>query len=305
MGFRNNHPVLLGLLILAGIFLLFWGGVSLLFTAAVSRGDSTEIFSKKNGIGVVELKGLIVSPEETIETLTAFRKKENVKAIVLRIDSPGGAVGASQEIFTEVQRTNEVKPVIASLGSIGASGGYYAALGAEEIIASPGTLTGSVGVIIKFSNFKELFDKIGYKSEVIKSGLMKDIGAPDRAMTEAERELVQKLIDNVHAQFIQAVAQQRRLPEERVRELADGRVFSGEQALENGLIDRLGNYTDAVRLAASLSGLDEEEPHLIYQEEKRYSLFRLLTGEARQRLLKNLLPIVPAILYQWTGIKEY
>jgi protease-4 len=305
MGFRNNHPVLLGLLILAGIFLLFWGGVSLLFTAAVSRGDSTEIFSKKNGIGVVELKGLIVSPEETIETLTAFRKKENVKAVILRIDSPGGAVGAAQEIFTEVQRTNEVKPVIASLGSIGASGGYYAALGAEEIVASPGTLTGSVGVIIKFSNFKELFDKIGYKSEVVKSGLMKDIGAPDRAMTEAERELIQKLIDNVHAQFIQAVAQQRRLPEERVRELADGRVFSGEQALENGLIDRLGNYTDAVRLAASLSGLDEEEPHLIYQEKERYSLFRLLTGEVRERVVKNLLPIVPTILYQWTGIKEY
>jgi protease-4 len=300
MSFRNNHPVLLGLLILAGIFLLFWGGISLLFTSTLSQGRTSDLFSNKDGIGVVDLKGVIMSSEEIISALTEFRKKANIKAIVLRIDSPGGAVGASQEIFTEVQRTNKQKPVIASMGSLGASGGYYAALGAEKIIANPGTLTGSVGVIIKFSNFQELFGKIGYKSEVVKSGQMKDIGAMDRPLAPAERELVQELIDNVHGQFVRAVAEQRGLPEERVRELADGRIFSGTQALDAGLIDELGNFTDAVLQAAALAGLDQEEPHLIYPEEESYSLFRLLTGETRQQIIKNLLQELPVLSYEWT-----
>ncbi len=301
MSFRNRHPVLLGLMILAGIFLLFLGGISLLFTSAVGMHDSTDLFSSKEGIGVVELKGLIVSPEETIQTLTTFRKDEKVRAILLRIDSPGGAVGASQEIFTEVQRTNKQKPVIASLGSVGASGGYYAALGAEKIIASPGTLTGSLGVVVKFSNFAELFEKIGYKSEVIKSGLMKDVGAVDRPMTEAERQLVQELIDNVHNQFVLAVAQGRNLPEETVRGLADGRIFSGEQALAAGLIDELGNFTDAVEQAASIAGLDQPEPHLIYPKEEKYSLFNLITGQLKQQALNSLLEYLPVLSFEWTG----
>jgi protease-4 len=301
MSFRNRHPVLLGLMILAGIFLLFWGGISLLFTSAVGQRDSTDLFSTREGIGVVELKGLIVSPEETIKTLTTFRKEEKVKAILLRIDSPGGAVGASQEIFSEVLRTNKEKPVIASIGSVGASGGYYAALGAEKIIASPGTLTGSLGVVVKFSNFAELFEKIGYKSEVIKSGLMKDIGAADREMTQAERELVQKLIDNVHNQFVLAVAQGRHLSEETVRGLADGRIFSGEQALAVGLIDELGNFTDAAEQAAKLGGLDQQEPHLIYPEEKKYSLISLITGQVKQQALNSLLEYLPVLSFEWTG----
>jgi len=302
MAFRNRHPVLLGLVILAGIFLLFWGGISLLFTSALFQHDSGDLFNAKEGIGVVDLKGLIVSPEETIDTLTSFRNDTKIKAILLRIDSPGGAVGASQEIFSEVKRTNREKPVIASMGSVGASGGYYAALGAEKIFANPGTLTGSVGVVVKFSNFTELFDKIGYKSEVIKSGLMKDIGAVDRPMTPAERELVQKLIDNVHDQFVRAVAQQRKLPEDTVRGLADGRIFSGEQALESGLIDELGNFTDAVFEAAQIAGLDQEEPHLIYPEEKGFSLLSLITGKVQEKALNSLLQYLPGLSFQWTGI---
>jgi protease-4 len=302
MGFRSRHPVLLGLGILAGIFLLFWGGISLLFTSALFHHDTGDLFNAKEGIGVVELKGLIVSPEETIDTLTSFRNNTKVKAILLRIDSPGGAVGASQEIYTEVKRTNQEKPVIASLASIGASGGYYAALGAEKIIANPGTLTGSVGVVVKFSNFAELFDKIGYKSEVIKSGLMKDIGAIDRPMTQAERELVQRLIDNVHNQFVRAVAQRRKLPEDTVRGLADGRIFSGEQALESGLIDELGNFTDAVIEAAQMAGLDQKEPHLIYPEEKGFSLLSLITGKVQQQAFNSLLQYLPVLSFQWTGV---
>jgi len=302
MAFRSRHPVLLGLIILAGIFLLFWGGISLLFTSALIQRDTADIFNTTEGIGVVDLKGLIVSSEKTIDTLTSFRNDTKVKAILLRIDSPGGAVGASQEIYSEVKRTNQEKPVIASMGSVGASGGYYAALGAEKIFANPGTLTGSVGVVVKFSNFTELFDKIGYKSEVIKSGLMKDIGAIDRPMTPAERELVQRLIDNVHDQFVRAVAQQRRLPEDTVRGLADGRIFSGEQALESGLIDELGNFTDAVFEAAQMAGLAQEEPHLIYPEEKGFSLLSLITGKVQQQAFNSLLQYLPVLSFQWTGV---
>ncbi len=301
MSFRQKHPFLMGLIILAGITLLFWAGVSLLISSVITDRQATELFIKKEGIGLIELKGVIVTPDDTLATLSDFRKNPAIKAIILRIDSPGGAVGASQEIYTEVKRTNTVKPVIASLGSVGASGGYYAALGAERIVASPGTLTGSMGVIIKFTNLQELFNKIGYKSEVVKSGLMKDIGAVDRSMTAEERELVQNLIDNVHNQFIRAVVESRELPEEKVAALADGRIFSGEQALNEGLIDELGNLTDAITRAAELTGLDTDDPHLIYPEEKRYSLLKILTTESRKNLFNNILQYFPVLAYEWTG----
>jgi len=301
MSFRQKHPVILGFVILAGIFLLFWAGISLLISSVIAPSHPTQFFSKQEGIGVVELNGIILSPDETIESLTTFRRDKKIKAVILRIESPGGAVGASQEIFEEVKRTNAVKPVIASLGSIGASGGYYAALGAEKIFASPGTLTGSVGVILRFANLEELFDKIGYKSEVIKSGMMKDIGAAGRAMTPAERALLQDLIDNVHQQFVRAVVQRRAIPEEKVKKLADGRIFSGEQALNSGLIDKLGNLTDAVKEAAELANLDTDEPNLVYPEEKKYSLLSLITGEVKDQLAKNLLQYSPLLTYEWTG----
>lgn len=291
----------MGFVILAGIFLLFWAGISLLISSVVAPSRSAQFFSRQEGIGVVELNGIIISPEETIESLTTFRRDKKIKAVILRIESPGGAVGASQEIFEEVKRTNAVKPVIASLGSVGASGGYYAALGAERIIASPGTLTGSVGVILRFTNLEELFDKVGYKSEVVKSGLMKDLGAPDRAMTPAERALLQDLIDNVHEQFVRAVVNRRAIPEEKVKKLADGRIFSGEQALRSGLIDKLGNLTDAVIEAAQLANLDPDEPNLVYPEQKKYSLLSLITGEVKDQLFKGVLQYSPLLSYEWTG----
>ena len=154
--FRKKHPILLGLFILTGIFFFFLGGISLLISSLVSQGSKTDLFAKKEGVGIVELKGLIVSSEQILKQLKEFRKNPNVKSIVLRIETPGGAVGASQEIYKEVMRTNGVKPVIASMGSMGTSGGYYAALGAESIIANPGTMTGSIGVIVKFPNLEGL-----------------------------------------------------------------------------------------------------------------------------------------------------
>ena len=299
--FRQKHPILLGLFILTGIFFLFLGGVSLLISSLISHDSQTDIFSSKEGVGIVELKGLIVSSEQTLKHLTEFRHDPNVKSVVLRIDSPGGSVGASQEIYKEVMRTNEVKPVIASMGSMGASGGYYAALGAENIIANPGTMTGSIGVIVKFPNLEGFFEKIGYRSEVIKSGPLKDVGASNRPMSEEERKLMQDLIDNVYGQFVRDIAAARDMEEDIIRELADGRIYTGEQALEVGLIDSLGNFTDAIIIAADMGGLDVEDPRLIYPKvDRKFSLFNLLTNA--ESLVDNFVPLYPILSFEWTGI---
>jgi len=294
----------LGIFVLTGIFFLFLGGISLLFSAIISQGPKGDIFSKKEGVGIIELKGLIVTSEQVLKNLTSFRNNPNVKSIILRIESPGGSVGASQEIFEDVKRTNKVKPVVASMGSMGASGGYYAALGAEKIIANPGTMTGSIGVIVKFPNLEGLFEKIGYKSVVVKSGAMKDVGASNRPLSSEERALIQGLIDNVFNQFVKAVAENRVMPEETVKELADGRIFTGEQAFEAGLIDGLGNFTDAVSMAAELGGLDPEQPELIYpSEERRFSLLNLLTGSNDQSFLEGFIPEYPVLSFEWTGMQ--
>lgn len=302
--FRQKHPILLGLFILTGIFFLFLGGISLLFSSLISSySPRSDIFAKKEGVGIIELKGFILSSEQILKHLTEFRNNPDVKSIVLRIESPGGAVGASQEIYEEVKRTNGVKPVVASMGSMGTSGGYYAALGSDTIIANPGTMTGSIGVIVKFPNLEGLYEKIGYKSEVIKSGPLKGIGASNRPLSEEERTLMQDLIDNVYAQFVRDTAAARSLPEETVRTLADGRIYSGEQALAAGLIDRLGNFTDAITLAADLVGLDPEEPQLIYPKaDKRFSLFNLLTS-AEHSLVDNFVPLYPFLSFEWRGVQ--
>ena len=289
---------------MTGIFFLFLGGISLLFSAIISQSHNGDIFSKKQGVGIIELNGLIVSSEQILKNLTSFRNNPNVKSIILRIDSPGGSVGAAQEIFEDIKRTNEVKPVVASMGSLGASGGYYAALGAEKIIANPGTMTGSIWVIVKFPNLEGLFEKVGYKTEVVKSGAMKDVGAPNRPLSDKERALLQGLIDNVFNQFVKAVAESRGMPEETVKELADGRIFSGEQAFEVGLIEGLGNFTDAVSMAAELGGLDPEQPELIYpSEERRFSLLSLLTSSNEQSFLEGFMPEYPILSFEWTGMQ--
>ena len=298
--FRQEHPVLLGLAILAGVFVCTWLGMTF-FLPLLPGVGSHNIFQARAGkVGVVELKGMITSPEKALQELTQFRDDRSIKAIVLRIDSPGGAVGASQEIFEEVKRTSQAKPVVASMGSVAASGGYYAALGANEIMASKGTLTGSIGVIIKFANLSQIFEKIGYKSEVLKSGELKDIGASDRQMTAREKKLIQDIIDNVHEQFISAVSESRELATEEVRKLADGRIYSGEQALEAGLIDKFGNFNDAIMLAASLAGLKKEMPPLVYPAKEDFSLLRLLVGDSGSTLFEGKSNLRPLLSYEWS-----
>jgi protease IV len=295
--FRQRHPVLLGFLILGAIFFLFWGGMAYFISTIIK--PRTELFGAKEAIGVIEVKGLITSSEETIRWLTEFRNNKSIKAIIIRIDSPGGAVGASQEIYREVQQTNLVKPVVASMGSVAASGGFYAAIGAGKIVANPGTLTGSIGVIVKIANLKELFDKIGYQSEVVKSGRLKDIGSPERMLLPEEREMLQEVIDTLHRQFIGDIVQGRGLPEQLVMELADGRIFSGAQAQELGLVDQLGNFTDAVKLASEAGGLKTEVPRLVYPVERDFSILRFLTGGEQIELLNRLLQPAPVLSYEW------
>ena len=296
--FHQRHPVLTGFFILGALGLLFMAGITFFLGSIFNNTADQHLLAKDNIIGVVDLKGIITAPEENMAHLVALTQDDRVKAIIVRIDSPGGAVGASQELFREIKRCNKNKPVIASMGSVAASGGYYAALGAEKIIANPGTVTGSMGVILKFPNLKEIFEKIGYKNEVVKSGELKDIGSASRSMSAEERELLQNLIDNVHQQFIRDIASQRHLDRNTVSKLADGRIFSGEQARDLGLIDELGNFYDAVALAASLGGIRATEPNLYYPGKEDFSLLSLTDAMANS--LQTVIPVLrPLLFYQW------
>ncbi|RLB04997.1 MAG: signal peptide peptidase SppA, partial [Deltaproteobacteria bacterium] len=200
----KKHPVLVGLIVIGVILIVFVGSI-LLLTYMFRR--ETPSFALGDKVGVVEITGVISNSREVIRQIKSFVSDGGVKAIVLRIDSPGGGVGASQEIYREVIKARRSKKVVASLGGVAASGGYYVACGADEIVANPGTITGSIGVVMQFANIEELLKKIGYKGYVIKSGPHKDIGSPFREMTQEERILLQEVIDTVHRQFIRAVAE--------------------------------------------------------------------------------------------------
>lgn len=238
-------------------------------------------------VAVVDIAGVITDPYEINKTLRELGERDDVKAVVVRIESPGGAVGPSQEIHREIQRLKEKKTVVASMGAVAASGGYYAAVAANKIMANPGTITGSIGVIVEFINAEGLLGKIGLKGYVVKSGEYKDVGSPFREMKEKEKELIQGLINDVNGQFIKAVAEGRGLPVEEVERIADGRIFSGSQAKELKLVDELGGLSDAIALGAKLAGI-EGEPHVIYPERQRMNIWKAFTGGASMDSLAEL-----------------
>jgi protease-4 len=246
---------------------------------------SGPVFGDK--VALLEVRGMIIDVQPVIEQLGKFTKDDSVKAIVFRIESPGGGVSPSQELYREIQRTAEKKPVVASMGSVAASGGYYIASGVQKIYANPGTITGSIGVIAQFTNLEDLFKKIGFRMEVVKSGAFKDVGNPGRAMTTEEREYLQKLLDNVHQQFVRDVARGRRMPEEKIREIADGRIFTGEQAKEMGLVDELGGLNDAVDAAGKMAGITGE-PKLVYPEKKKISLLDYLLDRSAETVAERI-----------------
>jgi protease-4 len=270
------------LFIFGGLFLAFFG--FLLLAYSVVRGESPRI-STGPRIGVVQVKGGIgmgdggADAESILKQIKRFEEDDGMKAVVVRIDSPGGSVGPSQEIHDEVGKLAKKKKVVCSLGNVAASGGYYVAVACPKIVSAPGTLTGSIGVISQFANVKGLVERFNVKMETVKSGKLKDAGNPFRDMTPEDRAYWQALIDKVYGQFLAAVAEGRGLEEAEVRKIADGRVLTGADAKELGLVDQLGNFYDAVELAkkeANLSG----EPHLVYPPDERGRFLQELMGDA-------------------------
>ncbi len=291
----RRHPLLLGMLVfgvLLGVFVISIWVLSYFFSREESLWGSEKI-------AIIEVKGVILDSQPVVEKLIKFRKNEKVKAVVLRIESPGGGVGPAQEIHTEVKKLQLEKKVLVSMGSVAASGGYYIACAADKIIANPGTITGSIGVIVESLNVEDLFRKLGLRSTVIKSGRHKDIGSPLRKMTPEEKRLLQGVLDSVHEQFIRAVAEGRKLPLEKVRSLADGRIFSGDQARTLGLVDDLGNLQDTIAMAAKMAGI-KGEPEVIYPEKKRFSLVDLILQETILKFLDREGELFPQFLFLYT-----
>ncbi len=270
----QGHPIARGLMVLSTVVILFFAGIFALTIG--SDGQLGDALSLGGKVGVVEVKGVINESDEVVEALKTFERTPGVKAVVVRVESPGGGVAPSQEIYDAIRRLRDTKPVIASLGGVAASGGYYVASACDTIVANPGTLTGSIGVIMELGNLEGLLQKIGVQPEIVKAGTYKDMGSPVRPMTDAERALFQEMIDSVHAQFIGAVAIGRRMDKDQVRALADGRIFSGEQAKVAGLVDDLGGLEDAITIAATRAGLSGE-PRITHARSGREPWwFRLL-----------------------------
>lgn len=263
-------------------------GLSLIFMLVAKNADFDDLL-KSGGekVGIVELTGNITSSRDIIHSLKRFRENSSVKAIVIRIDSPGGAVGPSQEIFREIRKTVKTKKVIASMGTVAASGGYYVAAGADGIIANPGTITGSIGVIMGFANFQELLRKIGMVPVVIKSGQYKDIGSPVREMTKDERSILQNLSNQIHRQFIADIAKGRGMDLSKVEGIADGRIFTGEEAKNLGLIDRLGNLEDAIEWAGRMGGI-KGKISAVYVPKKKFSILNFIAGSSVKEIVNMM-----------------
>ena len=276
----KKNPLVMALLIVGAIF-LFFVVLALLLSHQPSRGAR---FALGDKVGVIEVIGVISSATKILEDLHDFREDSAIKAIVLRIDSPGGAVAPSQEIHDAVKKAAEVKPVVVSMGSVAASGGYYIAVAGQQIVANPGTMTGSIGVLMEFANYEELLKKIGWQNIVVKSGRFKDIGSPNRPMSDADRQLLQTMIDDVQSQFVSAVAEGRNLSLEKVKEVADGRIMTGRQALVAGLVDKLGGLETAIDLAAELAGIDD--PKVVYPLEPPPKLIDYFMEGAAEHLFK-------------------
>ncbi len=250
-------------------------------TSLTSGGDVEEYTESGHGdkIAVIELRDAIVSSDDVVRQFKKYRDDRSIRAILFHVDSPGGGVVASHEIYAEVKRTrSEGKPVVVSMGAVAASGGYYVSCAASKIVANPGTLTGSIGVISQFVRIDSLLHKIGIDAMTIKSGKLKDAGTPYRPMTPEDREYFQNLMDDVHRQFIAIVEKERKLPHDSVLAMADGRVFTGEQALRRHLVDTLGTFEDAIRITAKLAGITEQ-PTIVRERKRVFSLLDRIFGE--------------------------
>ena len=286
---KKKSPLAKRLLFLA-LILLALVGISSITSEWVQQGT-------KNRIGIVDITGLITDSQYITNQVKKFRQDKRIRGIILRIDSPGGAVGPSQEIYDEVLKTRESgKTIYASMGALAASGGYYIASAAEKIFANPGTLTGSIGVIMAFSNAKGLMEKIGLQPEIVKAGEYKDIGSPARAMTQKERNLLQSVVTDVHQQFIEAVASGRDISVAEVTKIADGRILTGRQAYSLNLVDQIGGLQVSIDQLAHKVGIIGS-PKIIRETPRVGFLDWILKSTVNQSLINR--SSIPSLQYTW------
>ena len=269
------------------LFILLLVTISLIYTA-INWGA-------REKVALVRVEGPIIEAKSVVDEIKGYVKDSSVRAIVLRVDSPGGGVVPSQEIYEQVKKAKMAKKVVVSMGSVAASGGYYISAAADRIIANPGTITGSIGVIMVVPNLKGLLDKVGIKTEVVKSGKNKDLASVFRGIGQEEREIIQGVMDDVHEQFIAAVSEGRKIPIEKTRTIADGRIFSGRQAINVGLVDEVGDLEHAIKSAAKLAGI-EGEPEVVSKAEKGI-LSRLLEGKMPEEISRVLPDISLRYMY--------
>jgi protease-4 len=292
-------------LIILGVLVLLAIGCTAMFLALISSAsERTETVTVGSGdkLALIDLRGVITTSDDVVRQLKKYRDARGVRGIILRIDSPGGGVVASQEMYEAVRNVRDSgKPVIISMGALAASGGYYVACGGTRLVANRGTLTGSIGVISEFLQLRNALDKLGIDLKTIKAGKLKDAGSPTKKMTEEDEQYFQSLMDDVHRQFMDVVARERHLEPKKVRTLADGRVFTGEQAVELGLVDTIGTFEDAVHIAGKIAGI-EGEPAIV-RERRRQAWFESMFGDAGEALrdLKQELLDRPVLSYRFSG----
>lgn len=292
--------IIIGILVIALVFV----GICFLVFAKSFVSENDEYYYHYKGhekVAVVEINDVIIASEKTVDEIKKYRDDKSIKAIILRINSPGGGVAASQEIYEAVKRTRDAgKIVVVSMGSIAASGGYYISCGSNLIVANPGTITGSIGVIAQFMSIKDLADKLGIKENVIKSGELKDAGSPFRDMNDKDEAYFQDIVDNTFSQFLDVVSKERKLNIDTLKQYANGRVFTGLQAQKIGLVDSLGTFEDAVRITSRLAGIDGE-PRIV-REKKKFSLFEKLLGTTMEDVtaMKQKLFEEPILQYKFS-----
>ncbi len=292
--FSRRHPFLFFFLVLFSITAVFFAGMTaLIFGGSVfirSSVSSVVSPSSDGNVGVVELTGVITSSKKIIEQIKTFKENSSIKAIVLRVNSPGGGVGPSQEIYREILKTKKTKKVIASFGSVAASGGYYAACASDGIMADPGTITGSIGVIMEYANFQEIMKKIGLAPVVIKSGKFKDMGSPVRPIKDEEKKILQGVADEIHLQFIKDVAKGRGIQQDKIAKIADGRIYTGEKAMKIGLVDKLGNLDDAIDWAGKLGGVKGKIKAVYPEKDRIYSLKKIFESLFKNSYITGAMP---------------
>ena len=288
----RRHPIILGIGILLFIGVVFFG---LIYALNMFRGERSSLnLPGGERVGVVLIEGVISDSSVIVDQIDEFANDDGIRAVVLRIDSPGGGVAASQEICREVDELRKKKKVVASMGSVAASGGYLIAAATDRIVANPGTITGSISAVMHFADIQELMKKVGVRSSVIKSGKFKDIGSPARDMTAEERQLIQGIIDDIYDQFVRSISENRKIPLDSIMKIADGRIFSGRQAYQLKLVDELGGLQDAVLIAGRLSGI-AGKPEVIYAKKKKTSILKyvienmtsIVAGELRKTTIES------------------